>query len=255
MDPNRILASLDLVSRWTSALSAAIICGAAASAMAADPPPGPPEVRLTVPPPFTSLSVKHYRAGEDILKSPPFRMVATASMTEYLGSFGPRATRQSDSHRWSVRVYATASKKVAAVGAASKGGLEAIVKEGPGLVSPEETPYLVARVRRKQLRWGTTVSFFSQSTQDLGLYVPHNGHLEYEVWGVTADQRFTVIARVSVSHPKLGNWDDSESVRVVRSMDALKRDRDYKLIEKCRPEEFTPSLTAFDQMLDSLRIQ
>lgn len=176
-------------------------------------------------------------------------------MTQYFGSFGPRTAGEADAHSWSVKVFSTVSKKVAAACAASKDELEAIVKKGPGLVRPEETPYLVARGRRKQLSWGKTVSFLSQSTQDLGLYVPHNGHLEYEVWGVTADQRYTVVARVSVSHPKLANWDDAEPVRVARSMEALKRDRDYKLIEKGRPEEFTPSLTAFEQMLDSLKIQ
>lgn len=85
--------------------------------------------------------------------------------------------------------------------------------------------------------------------------MPHNGHLEYEVWGVTADQKYSVVASASVSHPKLADWDGEGPLRVAPSLKALKQDRDYKLIEKCRPEEFTPSLTAFDQMLDSLTIR
>jgi hypothetical protein len=38
-------------------------------------------------------------------------------------------------------------------------------------------------------------------------------------------------------------------------MGALKRDRDYKRVEKCDPEEFEPSLTAFDRMLETVMIR
>jgi hypothetical protein len=41
-------------------------------------------------------------------------------------------------------------------------------------------------------------------------------------------------------------------VRIVRSRKVLEQDPDYKLIEKCNADEFDPSLTAFDRMLDSL---
>ena len=112
---------------------------------------------------------------------------------------------------------------------------------------------MIARIRRKRVRWGNAVSFLSQGSQD-ALYAPENGRLSYHVWGVTADQRYTVIASVSVSHPKLPDfWDDR--VRVFRSTEALKRDRDYKRLEKFKSEEFKPSLTAFDEMLDSLTIR
>lgn len=103
---------------------------------------------------------------------------------------------------------------------------------------------------------GRAVSFLSQFTQDTGIYVPHNGHLTYEVWGVTHDQRFTVVAHVSVSHSKLAGWvAEKPELRDARSLSALKKDRDYKLVEKCSPEQFEPSLTAFDRMLDSLVIR
>ena len=39
------------------------------------------------------------------------------------------------------------------------------------------------------------------------------------------------------------------------SVAALKRDRDYKRVEKCSADEFEPSLTVFDKMLDSLVIR
>ena len=40
-----------------------------------------------------------------------------------------------------------------------------------------------------------------------------------------------------------------------RAKDALKGDHDYKLVETCSPEQFTPSLAAFDHMLESLVIR
>jgi hypothetical protein len=77
--------------------------------------------------------------------------------------------------------------------------------------------------------------------------------LQYEVWGVTPDKRHTVVASVSVSHLRLGDW--GEHVRVSSSLAALKRDPDYKRVERCKPEEFKPSLAAFDRMLDTLVIR
>ena len=65
-----------------------------------------------------------------------------------------------------------------------------------------------------------------------------------------------MIASISVSHSKLPDWDDTtQPLRDPPSIAALKRDPDYKLIERCKADEFTPSLTAFDDMLDSLAIR
>ena len=52
----------------------------------------------------------------------------------------------------------------------------------------------------------------------------------YEVWGITLDKRFTVVASVSISHPKFADWGDERS-RDTRTITALKRDSDYKLVE------------------------
>ena len=119
---------------------------------------------------------------------------------------------------------------------------------------------MYARFERKRFRWGDAVSFLSQSTQDgvSGVFfAPHNGRLAYEVWGVTRDHRYTVVASVfSVSHPELaGRLSRPRELRVARTLRELKRDRRYKLVERCSPGEFEPSLAAFDQMLDSLTIR
>lgn len=219
----------------------------------------PPTFELAVPPPFSmSSTIERHRAGEDTGKSPPFRFITTAPVTTRYGSFVPSAEKKSDVLGWSVKVYATFSEKVAAACASKKDGYQLGLENGPGLEIPEWGSYMVARLRRKQFSWGKAVSFLSQFTQDTALYAPHNGRLTYEVCGVTTDRKYTVVAHVSVSHPKLPDWEDDAErfgLRAHRSLKALKRDPDYKLIERCKPEEFTPSLTAFDQMLDSLTIR
>jgi hypothetical protein len=62
-----------------------------------------------------------------------------------------------------------------------------------------------------------------------------------------------VVAHFSVTHPKLADW--GPEVRNARSIDALKRDRDFKLVETCSPDDFEPSLAAFDRMLQSLVVR
>lgn len=242
---------------WPVVTAAAMVALATIASAAEQPSPDPPKFDLAVAPPFSrSDRVERYRAGEVTLNSPVFRFITTAAVTTQYGGFGPRTERQSDSHGWSVKVYATFNKKVAAAYASTKDGYQLGIDEGLGLETSDWGSYMVARLRRKQFSWGNAVTFLSQFSQDTLLAAPHNGRLEYEVWGVTADRKYTVVARISVSHPKLpDSEDDPELVRLVRTIGALKRDPDYKRIERCKPEEFTPSLTAFDQMLDSLTIR
>jgi hypothetical protein len=236
---------------------AAAVAAFAGITCAAERPLDPPKFELAVRPPFrTSDRVERYRAGDVTLNDGIFRFITTAAVTTQYGSFGPRAEKQSDSHGWSVKVYATFSKKVAAAYSSTKNGYQLGMTEGLQLETSDWGSYMVARLRRKQFSWGSAVSFLSQFTQDTLLPAPHNGRLEYQVWGVTADRKYTVVASVSVSHPKLPDEeDDPDSLRSARTIEELKRDPDYKLIERCQPEEFTPALTAFDKMLDSLIIR
>ena len=238
-------------------IAAAMYAFAAIASAAEQPSLDPPKFELAVAPPFSASDrVERFRAGEVTLNDGTFRFITTAAVTTHYGRFGPRTEKQSDSHGWSVKVYATFSKKVAAAYASTKNGYQLGMTEGLQLETSDWGSYMVARLRRKQFRWGHGVTFLSQFTQDTLLPAPHNGRLEYQVWGVTADRKYTVIAHISVSHPKLpDSEDDPESLRDFRTIEALKRDPDYKLIEKCRPEEFMPGLTAFDELLDSLTIR
>jgi len=234
---------------YKRSVMAAVVC-ALASASAEDAP----QVSLSVPPPFaTEVTMKHYRNGQDLLHDPTFHLITVAPLTEYHGWFGPRVARQPGIHGWKVDVFAHYSSKVAAACAAAKDGYQADLNIEPEFFGVDERSYMFARFEHKQFSWGGAVSFLSQATQETELYVPHNGHLQYEVWGVTSDKRYTIVASISVSHPNLGDW--GEHARVAPSMSALKDDRDYKLVETCSVAEFEPSLTAFDRMLDTLVIR
>jgi hypothetical protein len=234
---------------YKRSVMAAVVC-ALASASAEDAP----QVSLSVPSPFaTEVTVKHYRKGQDLLHDPTFHLITVAPLTEYHGWFGPRVAHQANMYGWKVDVFARYSPKVAAACATARDGYEADLSIEPEFFGVDERSYMFARFEHKHFSWGDAVSFLSQSTQDSAVYVPHNGHLTYEVWGLTRDHKYTVVASVAVSHHKLEDW--GPDVRDAPSIAALKRDRDYKRVEKCSADEFEPSLTAFDRMLDALVIR
>lgn len=214
-----------------------------------------PEITLSVPPAFaTEVSVRHLRKGEDLLHDRTYHLITVAPLTEYHGWFGPRGVKQGDIHGWTVDVFAHYSPKVADACATAKDGYKADLNIEPEFFGVSDRSYMFERFQHKHFSWGVAVSFLSQATQDSPphFYVPHNGHLKYEVWGVTPDHRFTVVASVSVSHPKLA--ERGPKVRQTRTIAALKH-RDYKLVEHCSPNAFEPSLTAFDRMLETLVIR
>jgi hypothetical protein len=230
-----------------STLLAAGISGAAPSSDL------PPKFTLDVPASFgTSVTVKHYRRGQDILRSPPFKVTTSVPLTEYRGWYGPRNA----GHSWTVRVYATLDPKVVAAYTKARDGFEADLDQGREFLGLNKSTHVFARFGRKHFRWGDAVSFLCSSYQDVpdrGFYVPDNGHLNYEVWGIILGKQYTVVASVSVAHPKLADW--GPQVRVVNDIETLKQDRDYRLIEECPPDQFKPSLFAFDSVLDSLEIR
>ncbi len=227
----------------------AVLFAAAAASRAADPP----DISLSVPPPFaTDVTIKHFRAGEDLVQQ-FYHLITVAPLTQYRGSFGPRVADPTNLYGWVVDVFARFSPKVSAACAAAKDGDQADLNVESEFFGMDERSYMFARFEHKHFKWGRAVSFLSQFTQDTAYYVPHNGHLEYEVWGITNDRMYTVVATVRVSHPKLADW--GGRVRVASSLAALQRDRDYKRVQRCRPEQFEPSLTAFDRMLNTLVIR
>lgn len=101
------------------------------STLAAESSSSLPDFTLTIPASFnTSVTVKHYRKGEDILNSPPFHLITTAAMTEYHGWYGPRTADLSRIHPWNVRVYAARNLKVVGGYAKARDGFKADLNEG-----------------------------------------------------------------------------------------------------------------------------
>jgi len=157
-----------------------------------------------------------------------------------------------------VSVYAVCNPKVPAAYAKARDGFEANLNEGREFLGFRAAEFdTFARFARKHFRWGNAISFLHSTYQDgpdgAAMYVPDNDHMSYEVWGVTRERRYSVVASVHVNHPKLTKW--GPEVRVVKNIEGLKRDRVYKTIETCSPDEFEPSLAAFDQLVNSLKLQ
>ena len=280
-----------------SLLAAAMLAGSATT-----PSAEPPTVTLDVPPIWqTGMTVEHFHTGDEVLHLDWVKNRAIAPMTRYQGSWGPKAEDIADDHPWTIDVYNIVSRKVEDAYAHAKNGYQADLDEGEEFLLPPSDPplaffpgsrsaraYLFARYRRKHFRWGNAVSFFSQATQDTASYVAHNGHLTYEVWGITKDHQHTVVGWFRVSHPKLPDWggglaeirgnrQDSRDLsyemidaenhkdykrltrlrqQVERTAEAaIRKDPNTKLVENCRPTDFQPSLTAIDSLIDSLQVK
>jgi len=269
-------------------------------AYAASQPNAAPEVKLDIPKDFAhSLSVQHFQKGEDVLHIEWMPTPARAAMTRYKGYWYPDAGRADTKHGWTIDVFQTQSPKVAAAYEHASNGYAADLDEAmdfltiPHARSLFQSPrralsYLFARFERKSFRWGDAVSFFSQSVQDTSMPEPANGRLTYEVFGVTRDARFTVIASLSASHPKLPDDGQARDMRdsvlsddpgfeqayydaalqknyqrlrrlqedqEKREAAAMSEQPGVKLIETCKLDEFQPSIVALDQMIDSIAIQ
>ena len=207
----------------------------------------PPVFSLNIPPAFGySTGTKQYHTGDYTLNQPPYVEKAAFPIAKEFGSWGPRPTTniQDTCHLWDIEVSNRNPAKVLNAYDHAKDGYDANVDE--------EGNYMFARFERKTFPWGKGFSYFTQYTQDTGVYVPHNGHLTYEIWGATNDGKHVVHATCTVTHHKLDNWPD---VRDAGSMENLKQDPDYKLVESCSASDFQPPLTDFDNLVGSLRVK
>jgi hypothetical protein len=201
----------------------AVLLVGASAVIAADVPP---KISLDIPQAFkVRVFTRHFRKGQVIVAEPAYaRMTALASFMEYSGYFGDPNADQDHLHLWHVAVYRALNQKTVSAYTSAKDGYEANLNESPEFLGCGDTSYMFARFGRKHFRWGDGVSFLSQFTQNTGVYVPHNGHLTYEVWGFSRDHRFTVVASVSVSHSKLAAWvAEKPELRDARSLEALKK--------------------------------
>ncbi len=224
---------------------------------------------MGVPPAFrTELTMKSFRKGEDTWDIPRHPFPAEAPVTRYHGWFGPKNTSSmGKNYAWTVEVSKSPPRRLP-VYAFFSGVFGTSLNETPDLRNRpgSSTP----RLERRQFPWGKAVSFICMTpTTDTGIYAPHNCHLSYVVRGFTPDHRYTIEAELCVNHPGLVNWGpkvrelDSEFRRREKDypdyasyrkfLDSMMRkDRGYRLVDRCPAGDFEPPLTAFDAMLRSL---
>jgi hypothetical protein len=147
----------------------AILCAVAVLGRAAEAP----NISLPVPRPFaTEVTVKRYRKGQDLLYDPTFHLITVAPLTEYHGWYGSRVASQAAIHAWTVYVFARYSQKAAAAIAEAQDGYEADLSIEPEFFGLDERAYMFACFECKRFRWGSAVSFLSQTVQDVEPYVP-----------------------------------------------------------------------------------
>jgi hypothetical protein len=207
----------------------------------------PPAFTLRVSEPFSAQLPKHYKAGEYLygITMGPGAIKAKYPQSRQSGEWKSNPKSKYSEHGWSITVSLRNPSLI------QKAYDSAI--DGYAAKLDEDYAYMFARFQRHTFSWGKGISYFTQSTQDTGIYVPHNGHLTYEVWGVTNDTNHVVHASFAVTHPALETW--GANVREAETIETLKSDKDYKLIEECDKDTFSPSLTEIQTLIDSLRLR
>ncbi|HEY2710939.1 MAG TPA: hypothetical protein VGI60_00370 [Chthoniobacterales bacterium] len=218
------------------------------------PPVSRPAARLEVPADFQTAFQQHQFQKDDAV-SGKGRVSFTAGvpLTRYQGNWGPITNDIGRNHDWWIDVYAGLSKEILLVCTQAKDGYETPFDDSGDLFSPWPpelhnghggSGYFCARFEQKHFRWGDGISLLSQDVDDTHPPGPMNGALRYKVWAVSRNHRFTVFANFAVTHPKLDGW--------VAMPDEFEKDPRYILIQSCPADEFQPSLTVVDRMIDSL---
>ena len=211
-----------------------------------------PVASLEVPADFQARFERHHFQKDDAVTGRGDPFTASVPVTQYDGNWGPITSDPDKSHKWSIDVYAGLSSQILLVCAQAKDGYDAPFDESQDLFSPWPPElhktmlvgYLCARFEHKHFRWGEAVSLLSQNVDDAHPPGFMNGPLRYKIWGVSKDHHFTVAASFAVTHPRL---EGSET-----APEDITKDPGYILIQSCAADEFQPSLTVIDHMIDSL---
>lgn len=212
---------------------------------------GTPSFALDVPPAFHhAMEERRFKVGDHFFEDPPSVERYLAPTSRMAGAWGAQRYPDRRDHAWAVEVRRATAEKVGKILDARANAVDGYAA---GSKVDETQSYMFARFTRMNFKWGTGFSYLTQYTQDTGVYVPHNGHLTYEVWAVTHDRRFVVYATFVLTHPELATW--GPEVRDADSMEGLKKDRDYLRVESCPGSKFRPDLEAVNAMLDSLRVE
>ena len=134
----------------------------------------------------------------------------------------------------------------------------------PMLPFPDGTEVFHARVKYLRFRGGSGVAFLTQGTQEEELI--NTQHTSYEFRGLTDDGRFYVSAEFPVGAPPIAASRDAAPhygytpELILGDRRARRRYAAYvegvrRRLERLRPEQFTPNLRLYDELLSSLEIR
>lgn len=134
----------------------------------------------------------------------------------------------------------------------------------PMLPFPDATEVFHAHVRYLRFRGGAGLVFLTQSQQDYELI--NAQHVTYSFRGLTDDGRFYVSADFPVGAAAIAATRDAMShegyvlPREIGGRPARQRydayvERVRRKLERLRPEQFSPSLRLYDELLSSLEIR
>ena len=132
----------------------------------------------------------------------------------------------------------------------------------PQLPFTDGTEVFHAHVKYLRFRGGSGVAFLTQGQQDDELI--NNQHVTYEFHGLTDDGRFYVSAQFPVSGPHIAENRELKSHEGYTPVfDLTPRgqrryaayvERVRRKLERVPPEQFSPSLRLYDELLSSLEI-
>ena len=180
-------------------------------------------------------------------------VVRVSPVAEYLQAFSVSPRYVKDAERTLSELRRLIRRRPAAL----KGNV-------PMLPFPDATEAFHARVRHLRFGGGSGVAFLTQSQQDDNLI--NAQQVSYEFRGLTDDGRFYVSATLPAGAPALAATRDAgthDGYTLPARPGGARERRRYaayvegvrRKLERLRPEQFTPSLRLYDELLSSLEIR
>jgi hypothetical protein len=117
--------------------------------------------------------------------------------------------------------------------------------------APNAGAHVLARKEAKQYSWGSGRSCLAQFTNEAGGSGPNNEELTYQVSAMTSDHRYSVFGSFRIGHPRLR----SPRFYHVKDWDELASDPGLRIIERAAPDEFRPTMSQLDEVIESVTIE
>ena len=190
----------------------------------------------------------HLRHGALEYNSPPYVIRARYPTTVMRGHWGEKNPNWLRQHHIYLRVQRRDCSEIAKQFRALKGACGDYLQLG-SLCSVS----VYGRFQRHHFPWGEAISFIHQGTQD-GPYSPDNGHMSFQIWGVSNDMRHLVTLSVGITRPDWPDWTD-ERLRSYSHMHELASDPDVRRMNSDSATSFTPCLNSIVELASSVVIE